>query len=60
MYITIQFYNKKIDLIIRSIFFVVTELDIYVPTYAFNLNDNATVDRCNINTYFCVILALCC
>ena len=28
--------------------------------YAFDLNDNATVDRWNINTYSCVLLALYC
>lgn len=29
-----------------------------MPTYAFDPNNNATVDRCNINTYFCVSLEL--
>ena len=53
-------YVKKIDLIIRSIFFVVIELDIYMPTYAFDLNGNVTVDRWNINIYSYVLLALCC
>ena len=59
-YITIKVYSKKIDLIIRSIFFVVIELNIYMPTYAFDLNGNVTVDRWNINTYSYVFLALCC
>ena len=55
-----KYVHKKIDLIIRSIFFVVIELDIYMSTYAFNLNGNVTVDRWNINTYSYVLLALCC
>ena len=59
-YITIKVYSKKIDLIIRSIFFVVIELNIYMPTYAFDLNGNVTIDRWNINTYSYVFLALCC
>ena len=46
-----KYIRKKIDLIIRSIFFVVIELNIYMPTYAFDLNGNVTVDRWNINTY---------
>ena len=29
-----------------------------MSTYAFDHNGNATVDRCNINTYFCVPLEL--
>ena len=45
--------NYKINLF-------VIELDIYMPTYAFDLNDNVTVDRWNINTYSYVLLALCC
>ena len=55
-----KYVYKKTDFIIRSVFFVVIELDSYMPTYAFDLNDNVTVDRWNINTYFYVLLALCC
>ena len=32
----------------------------YLVPYAFDFNGNATVDRWNINTYSCVLLALCC